>query len=306
MDNNMMMRQVFSVAMLIAWAPVALAFPPCPLAPLEMSPMGGSAGHSVQNISVDPWHKSTYLLVGQASVIAQIDDAPDGDIPASGACRADSINVVNNHTSAGIINLKPAHASPGGFGTIVLPEMPAVAFDGLQVPYTLGFKIDNAPLAMIEGWVDVLQMDFLYSDATTSAKPSSVYRLRKRQPTAGPAVLELIESRVDPNGKGSDDLALADRVVATIALQGSAGSTAIALRWTQHATMPTAYVSDRLRVDSILEILGPTGTTSISLPNEWVSTFSMGLLDYNIEKLNEVPIETAVHFTEMTLSTAVY
>lgn len=306
MDNNMMMRYVFSVAMLIAWAPVALAFPPCPLAPLEVSPMGGSAGHSVQNISIHPWHKSTYLLVGQASVIAQIDDAPEGHIPDSGACRADSVNVVTNHTSAGLINLKPVHASSGGFGTVILPEMPAVAFDGLQVPYTLAFKIDNAPLAMIGGWVDVVQVDFLYSGSTTAEKPSSVYRLRKRQPIAGPAILEVIESRVDPNGKMSDDLALADRIVATIALQGSTGSTALALRWAQHATMPAGYLSDRLRVDSILEIIGPTGTTSIVLPNEWVSTFSMGMLDYNIRKMDGSPLEIAVHFSDMTLSTAAY
>lgn len=300
------MRRVFSLAMLIAWAPAVLAFPPCPATPLEIWPLDGLQAPSTQNAAVHLWHKSTYVLGGNPAVIAQINRIGVGQIPGSGLCEGASLQVSTGHTSVGLINLQPTYAPSGGFGTVVLPEMPVVAFDGLQVPYTLAFKIDNAPLAMIEGWVDVLQMDFLYSDATTSAIPSSLYRLRKRQPTAGPAVLELIESRVDPNGKGSGDLALADRVVATIALQGSAGSTAVALRWTQHATMPTAYVSDRLRVDSVLQIIGPTGTTSIALPNEWVSTFSMGLLDYNIGKTENIAVETAVHFTEMTLSTAAY
>lgn len=300
------MRRVFSLAMLIAWAPAVLAFPPCPAIPLEIWPLDGFQAPSTQNAAVHLWHKSTYVLGGNPSVIAQINRIGVGQIPGSGLCRVDSLQVSTSHTSAGLINLQPTYASSGGFGTVVLPELPVVAFDGLHVPYTLAFKIDNAPLAMVGGWVDVLQLDFLYSDATTSAKPSSLYRLRKRQPTSGPAMLEVIESRVDPNDKTSDAPALADRVVATIALQGSAGSTAVALRWTQHATMPASYVSDRLRVDSVLQIIGPTGTTSIVLPNQWVSTFSMGLLDYNIGKADDIPVETAVHFSEMALSTAQY
>ncbi len=300
-----MMRHVFCLAILIAWAPVVLAFPPCPMAPLEVGPLNGPEAPGIQSASVDPWHKSKYVLAGHPSVIVQMNDASIGHIPNSGVCRADSVNVVNSHTSAGLIHLKPVHASLGGFGTVILPEMPAVAFDGLQVPYTLEFKIDNAPLAMIGGWIDVLQLDFLYSGSTTAEKPSSVYRLRKRQPTSGPAMLEVIESRADPKGRESDGLALADRIVATIALQGNGGSTAIALRWTQHAAMPTQYTG-RLRVDSILEIIGPTGSTSIALPDEWVSTFSMGLLDYNIGEKDNIPVETAVHFSEMTLSTAAY
>ena len=300
------MRRVFPLAMLIAWAPAVLAFPPCPAIPLEIWPLDGLQAPATQNAAAHLWHKSAYVFEGNPAVITQINRIGVGQIPGSGLCRVDSVQVSTGHTSAGLIHLQPTYAPSGGFGTVVLPELPVVAFDGLQVPYTLAFKIDNAPLAMIGGWIDVLQVDFLYSGSTTSENPSSVYRLRKRQPTAGPAILEVIESRVDPNGKVSNDVALADRVVATIALQGSAGSTAVALRWTQHATMPAAYVSDRLRVDSILEILGPTGTTSIALPNEWVNTFSMGLLDYNIGKIENISMETAVHFSEMTLSTAAY
>lgn len=301
-----MMRRVLSLAILIAWAPTVLAFPPCPAAPLEIWPLDGLQAPSTQNAAVHLWHKSTYVLGGDPSVIAQINRIGYGHVPGSGLCRVDSLQVFTSHISAGLINLQPKYASSGGFGTVVLPELPVVAFDGLQVPYTLAFKIDNAPLAMIGGWIDVLQMDFLYSDATTSAKPSSLYRLRKRQPASGSAILEVIESRVDPHDRRSDAPALADRVVATIALQGSAGSTAIALRWKQHATMPATYVSDRLRVDSILEIIGPRETTSIVLPNEWANTFSMGLLDYNIGKAGDIPVETAVHFSEMALSTAAY
>ena len=301
-----MMRRVFSLAMLIVWAPTVLAFPPCPAAPLEIGPLDGPQAQSTQNTPAHLWHKSTYVLGGNPAVIAQINRIGAGQIPGSGLCETDSVQVSTSHASAGLINLQPSYAPSGGFGTVVLPDMPAVAFDGLQVPYTLAFKIDNAPLAMIEGWVDVLQMDFLYSDATTSAKPSSLYRLRKRQPTSGPAVLEVIESRADSSDMRSNAPAIADRVVATITLQGSAGSTAVALRWTQHATLPAGYLSDRLRVDSILEIIGPTGTTSIVLPNEWASTFTMGLLDYNIEKKDDAPAETTVHFSKMTLSTAAY
>lgn len=302
-----MMKRIFFLAILIAWTPAVLAFPPCPATPLEIWPLNGSQAPGAQNTAVHLWHKSTYVFGGNQSVIAQIDRIGSGQIPGSGLCRVDRLEVSTSNTSAGLINLNPTYASSGGFGIVVLPELPVVAFDGLRVPYTLQFKIDNAPPAVIGGWIDVLQLDFLYSDSTTSAKPSSLYRLRKRQPGSGPAILEVIESRIDPDGKTSDATALVDRIVATIALQGNAGSTAIALRWTQHATITAAGGrTGRLRVDSVLEIIGPAKTTRIVLPNEWVSTFSMGLLDYNIEKPTGGPVETVVHFSEMALSTARY
>jgi hypothetical protein len=306
-----MFKRNLPLALLLAWAPAALAFPPCPLEPVELGPLDGPIAPA--SASATPlWFKAGYTLVGHPDMIRLISLVLQGPRqPGTGLCDG-TLPIPEGHTSTGLLQLSPAYAPKGGFGIVVLPWMPAVAGHGLRLQYTLSFQIADTSPAQRGDWLDVVQLDFNRSAQTgpLSAKSASaIYRVRKIQRNReGPATLEVIESRMSSNTNASNsgqDTALPDRVVAVIPLQSAHGATPIALRWTQAENGFLGAGSDIYRnIDSVFEVVGPSGTVlySVALPEQWANTFSMGLLDYNVPGDSARPGNAAVEFSEMLLS----
>lgn len=282
-----MIKRFLSPALLLAWAPAALAFPPCPGPELQLLPLGSPAA------ATELWFQAEYVMWGNGDIIDQMKNP---NTPRS-KCK-DRLPVPDANSSDGTIQLSPAYADLGGFGIIMLPELPFVATNHLNLQYTLGFTVDNALLAISGDWIDLTQLEFAH-DREQANPLSAVYRVRKIQRGKGPATLEVIESRADI-GPPYTKPPLSDRVVAEIPLEDEAGQTAIALRWTQFAQtpVPVASISGaaaptviQYDIDSTLEVLGPGKAAdgladnvlySTSLPRQWADRLSMGLLDYNI------------------------
>jgi hypothetical protein len=273
-----MIKRFFPLALLFAWAPTALAFPPCPIAPVDLDPLGQRSG------TVEAWFQASYELFGNPNVIGQLKNT---NSPRS-KCR-DRLPVPDTNASPGAILLTPSFAPLSGFGVISLPEMPAVAEDRLSLQYRLDFTVDNALLANTGDWIDVAQLEFAH-DRKQAGSVSAVYRVRKIQYGKGPARLEVIESRMGiapPNTEPH----LPDRIVAEIPLEVATGKTAIALRWTQFARVPLEAPAIQYNIDSVLEVLvrgkdaeKPADYVlyTASLPRQWADTLWMGLLDYNV------------------------
>ncbi len=278
-----MIKYFLPVALLSAWAPAALAFPPCPRAPIEQTPQT----QTVVMPDTPAWFQVSYFMDGAPYIV--------NDVKA-GKCRA-LMAVPASNASNGIIAMAPNLSPINGVGTVVLPEFPTRAADGLRLAYRLDFNIDNAPLLNSGDWMDVVELDFSQDRGlTASGWPlSGVYRVRKLQRRSGPVVL-VIESRTRANDDTSKPMT-ADRVVADIPLTGVGGNTAIALRWTQHAQHPCQHEPDASAVslydvDSTMEVLGQIKPSvngvklndvmySTALPRQWADALKMGLLDYN-------------------------
>jgi hypothetical protein len=283
-----MIKRFLPLALMLAWAPAAPAFPPCPERDVHLSPLGSPPD------ATELWFQAEYVMSGNQDVIGELKSADD---PKTGKCK-DRVPVPDANISDGTIELGPRYAPNAGFGIISLPELPTIAENHLRLEYRLDFTVENAALARTGDWIDFAQFEFAH-DRKQAGLVSAVYRVRKIQHGKGPATVEVIESRADI-GPPYTKPPLFDRVVAEIPLQGVDGKTAIALRWTQHAQTPIeAELADGLEapagieynVDSVLEVLGPSKGNlgpaedmlySTSLPRQWADTLSMGLLDYNI------------------------
>ncbi len=283
-----MIKYCLPSVLLCACAPTAFAFPPCPIAPVELQPIGFAT-----TANASPWYLSSYTLVGDPGIIAEVDASKlSGPDPHGGGDCKDRLPVQEGHASTGVMHLNPSFAPKSGFGLITLPEMPVVANDGMRIEYTLSFTVDNAPLANNNDWLDSLQLDFQRNGAIGmeyQQAVSAVYRLRKAQRSkTDMATIEVVESRTLLSLDNTS--AIMDRVVAAIPLNGrKSGATPITLRWRQHAkgayfSGTTAPGIHERRIDSVFSVIGPNGDVlySTTLPAQWASTLSMGLLDYNV------------------------
>lgn len=278
-----MIKRFLPLALMLAWAPATLAFPPCPGPDVSLSPLGSPPGGTAL------WLKAEYVMWGNPDIIEQLRIPYD---PKS-KCK-DRLPVPDANISDGSIELSLSYADLAGFGIISLPKLPDVAINHLHLEYRLDFKIANSTLANAGDWIDLAQLEFAH-DRKQAGKLSAVYRVRKIQRGKGPATIEVIESRADI-GPPYTKPPLVDHVVAEIPLVGDNDETAIALRWTQLAESPIQTGLESLTtmeyiVDSILEVLGPGRETagpadsvlySIPLPRQWADQLSMGLLDYNV------------------------
>lgn len=287
-----MIKRFLPSALILAWAPMALAFPPCPGPELQLLPLGSPAA------ATELWFQAEYVMWGNEDIIDQVKNPT---APRS-KCK-DRLPVPDANNSDGTIQLSPAYADLGGFGIISLPELPFVANNHLHLQYTLHFTVDNALLANTGDWIDLAQLEFAH-DREQANPLSAVYRVRKIQRGKGPATLEVIESRADI-GPPYTKPPLSDRVVAQIPLAGEEDQTTIALRWTQFAQTPIAAESIgrfedgpvigppviQYNIDSVFEVLGSIMVDdsstdkvlySIPLPRQWADRLSMGLLDYNV------------------------
>jgi hypothetical protein len=278
-----MIKRFLPLVLMFAWIPAAMAFPPCPRAPIQQTPQTQVAATS----GMPAWFQVSYFMDGAPYIVNEL---------RAGKCR-DRIPVPASNASNGIIAMTPNLSPINGVGTVVLPEFPTSAANGLHLPYRLDFTIDNAPLLNSGDWMDVAELNFARDRGlTASGWPlSSVYRVRKVQRGSGP-IVQVIESRAHIEDDTGESVTT-DSVVAEIPLTGAGGNTAIALRWTQHAQQPVVSEPDASAapfyyVDSTMEVLGQIRQAmvgvkpndvmySTALPRQWCDALKMGLLDYN-------------------------
>lgn len=292
----------FFALLSFACIPQALAFPPCPKAPLTLIPVeseGQAAAPANNDNRLPPgaWYVARYAMVGDLSLIESnatesIEDPSTGKCGDRGAVPIPVANV-----SPGTIGMTPGYAPISAFSAIALPDWTASAFSHGTVSYAFEFAIDNASLPT-GVWIDLLQFE-LRSDGSDQGlgKPphtTAVYRLRKLSTARFPSALVLIESRADESDKPSND-----RIVALLPLQDPSGATPMRLRWSQskHIGAPT-------RIDTWLEWTRADNTPlyEAKLQNQWADLLLMGLLDYNT---GEPPLGAPlprVQFSKMELS----
>jgi hypothetical protein len=278
-----MMKRFLPLVLMLAWAPAALAYPPCKPSnspsPLVIWDLSGSPP------DIDPWFQTGYALYGDSTVV---------NVLRAGKCK-DRMPVQASNVSNSMMGLNPGLSPVHGFGALALPELPMIASGDLNLRYRLDLNIDNAPLLNVGDWVDVAQLDFAYDRGLTSAgwPVSRVYRVRKIHRDMV-SYVQVIEVR-SALGSGSTEKPIPIvAVVAEIPLTGADGKTAIALRWTQSVQTPGDGIQEDLRlndVDSTIEVLwlgqesvGPANAVlySATLPRQWADSLLTGLLDYNI------------------------
>ncbi|MFZ5636337.1 MAG: hypothetical protein ACOY82_07075 [Pseudomonadota bacterium] len=220
--------------LLSSWAPIALAFPPCPQQPLEVDPVEGP----VSEIA-DPRYQTWYAFAGDQTVLALINPQPPGDhgLPGTGNCRtSDLIPLPGLNVSSPTVGLSPPTAPLSAFGTLALPDFRGFA-PGTGMTYRLDFAIGDAALDAPGDWVDTIELAF-YWDAwpNGSGLPSARYRVRIEKTASGASVARIIEARALWNTVG-DTAPTSETVVATLPL-GSAETTPMALRWHQVVLLP--------------------------------------------------------------------
>lgn len=297
-----------ALALALAWAPNAYAFPPCPREPIVLTSLDES-GEVPTN--VPHWYKGQYGLVGNPLVIGGLarwtaeDEALDSSpSPKNGKCH-DRLPIPGDNVGSGSISLTPTYPDGAGFGIVALPDLRYNTASGLRLRYTLGFSVDNLRLVEAGEWLDIAQVEFRWNEIDDQKDPaaiSTMYRVRKTQLEKDRLAIEVIEVRTPYIATGSRPPVF-ERVVATIPVAEDTSATPIALRWSQVATTPKdggdvlsgndiiigPPIITKNDVSSHLEVIGPDNRVlyGIPLPGQWANSLSMGLLNYNIGKASD-------------------
>jgi hypothetical protein len=325
-----MSKRILSLALIAAWSPAALAFPPCPLEPVDLGPLNpgpldlGDIGESgATSAATAPWFRGVYALVGDPAIVHAIQ--PFNHRPTTGKCRdRDVLPVPENHSDTGSFGLSPSYAPRSGFGIVALPDMRKVE-QNITVIYTLEFKVDNDPLASIGDWFDVAELRFQWQAGThkSGKEVSAVYRVRKRHGSNGTSMIEIIEARTSPMWIGPQPPDGTQRMVAAFPMEDGKPSTRVLLRWGQVRSfaqgaefgLPPSEgasgletdTSDPLSaVDAWLEVVDPQDRTvdNIALPGQWASELAMGLLNYNIANSDAYALRAGFVLDGMRISAA--
>lgn len=329
-----MLKRLLPLALLAAWAPAALAFPPCPHEPLDLVPLDGTgsgeaAGEGSTGASSLPWFKGWYAFVGDPTIIdgiKPITRSVEGS--DTGKCRdRDSLPVLDAHLGNSNVELAPTYAPRSGFGLIGLPDLRTVEVE-TNLRYTLDFTIDNALLPEDDEWFDVAELRFQWQESTTDKGPhatSARYRVRKHQTEKESLAIEVIEVRAAYWGGPVARPPIFQRVVARMPIDDGKAGTRLTLRWNQSArpsengiipqppesgtgTEPQGLQMETVsgqaaQVGSWLEILDASNVVvaRIDLPQQWASELSMGLLDYHVSDAADYVGRSGITLEGMTL-----
>jgi hypothetical protein len=297
-----MSKRILSLVLLALWSPAALAFPPCPLEPVDLDPFGPESVEDNASMTA-PWFQGYYALVGDPAIVATI--APSHREPKSGKCRdRDALPVPADHSDPGDVGLSPRYAPRSGFGIVALPDLNTLKRD-LKLVYTLEFRVDNSPLTALGDWFDVAELRFQWQAETTKPghEVSAVYRVRKRQGKGGLSMIEIIEARPGQYSIGLLPPAPVQRTVAAFPMEAGKPNTRVLLRWGQVRSFAgepefglpppegaSGYMADTTdpssSVDAWLDVIDPQDRVvdSIALPGQWANELAMGLLNYNTDK----------------------
>lgn len=320
-----MLARLLPIAVLSLWAPVAFAFPPCPQSPVDIDPLDGATFNNPDlGAGTEPRHQVWYAYVGNSEVYSVLGEPPvdNSTLPGTGNCRSgDMVPLPGLNVASPQVGLSSSQSPQAGYGVLFLPDLRSEPV-GSSITYRLSLDVDNTPLAAAGDWVDVMQFSFRWDEWPNGSNlPSTLYRLRVRQPATGVPVLQVIETRATWNT--SDDTApTSEAVVATIPLDNGV-ATPISLRWFQinrgnnggyEFAMPidpeeektkaidpgsrdvvetgiattsetgatTQYVND-LFFDARFEVIGSDDTLlyGVDLPGQWANEIWMGLLNHH-------------------------
>jgi len=285
------------LALCLGAAPSAWAFPPCPVAPLELMPLADmDAGNGARPKD----YIGYYTLVGDAGALEQV-ASTEPSSPSTGKC-GDRIPVPQRNVADGEIGLAPVYAPKAAFGAVLLPDVrPATPSDldqdYVDVTFAYQVAIDTRPLPTTDDWFDIAQLEFRDSTGEDGfAIPpvnTSVFRLRKHQAQKGQAaVVELIWVGTSP----STGL-VTQRTIATVPITDKTMSMPLTLAW----RMTTGTHG----LDSTVSLYSATGRrlTQATLPGQFAYTLSSGLLNYNaVAPESYVTSDVAVDLSETTLS----
>ncbi|MFZ5636336.1 MAG: hypothetical protein ACOY82_07070 [Pseudomonadota bacterium] len=329
------MKRVLPLLLLAAWAPAALAFPPCPIEPVDLVPIDGGGGEATTT-AASVWYRGHYALVGDPRIIDQIKpelrSTDNGDLPKSGKCRdRDALPVLDGYSGDATVDLSPRYAPASGFGIVGLPDL-RIGDGNTVMSYTLSFDIVNNRLEEHGDWFDVAQLQFQWTAGLTekgNGIVSAIYRVRVHQADKESAIVDVIEAR-SLHAPVDDTIrpVTVQRVVASIQVASTDPSTPIVLRWEQAKKpsyfeggvgLPTAPtestestatvgfdggpVTPTTDVDSSLEILDGSLKVlgRIDLPGQWASELSMGLLNYHVVSATGYAARDAIVLERMEL-----
>jgi hypothetical protein len=312
-EHRMQKTALLVLALSAGWAPAAFAFPPCPQFPVDLTPIDGPT--RVEQ-GTPPWFSAVFALQGHPSILDQI--APPGslggDIIHSGKCRkTDRMPVLSDHAGRDAIDAIPVLAPDGGFGTVGLPDL-RLSDPGMALVYTLSFSVDGAPLADIEDWFDLAELELRRADVIDGGSldgNATLYRVRKGMRADGTAQLAVLESRRLQYIPPGEVVASRPGSPVVVTLPMGPGQTGLSLRWYQrtrpllpmyslppvvpgpprdelHAAAMTdgaernAWVLSST-VDTVVELADAKGHVLYrrTLVDQWAASLSMGLINYN-------------------------
>lgn len=304
---------LLALALSAGWAPAALAFPPCPQFPVDLTPIGGPDRMGYQ---APPWFSAAFALQGHPAILDQIapERSPGSNAFQSGKCRrTDRLPVLSDHAGRDASDAIPTLAPDGGFGTIGLPDL-RLSDPGMALVYTLSFSVDAAPLAAAADWFDLAELELRRADVVDDGSldaNATLYRLRKRMRADGTAQLALLESERLPHIRppASATSRPVSPVVATLPM--GPGETGLSLRWYQrtrpllpayslppeipgpprdelHATAMTDGAGRNAwllpsTIDTVVELADANGQVLYrrTFDDQWAASLSMGLINYN-------------------------
>jgi hypothetical protein len=288
------------LALLLAWSPAAFAFPPCPIQPVTIRPVGQTVASSS---TTDPWFDVTYGIVDSLP--------PSIQTPAGGKCGSRAI-AAESHTYAYDLPAIPDYADKTYFGVLALPDMPELvaAENDLRVQYRFDVVIDANPLVSGGDWLDLAQLELLQSEHTsvTAKKSATYYRLRKHETGRGSRWIDVIEMRNISENVGTD-LLPGGTVVARLYQEAAQPfGTKLSLRWTQTAKPPAASskpLDARQSIDTVFEVLSGSDDKviySTTLQGQWVNSLSIGSVNYNVQNALPYAGASAIELDRMYLS----
>lgn len=281
-----------ALALTLACAATAQAFPPCPGGLAVIVPLDNFAAA----IGAASWTVATYSDTGAFEPeIYQSTECPHFvDRPTDGNCTIDSFRLTQlpERRSTGILGATPQYSPSGKVGVIGLPDVRDNDAKSRRLKYSLSFGINATPLRSRGDWVDLTQFEF---QPSTSTETAVVYRLRKISPAQGESVLQLIASDAQTQTRTSPQ----DVLLATIPLKyggplDEPSISAVSFQWVPHVRVvyaaPPGTPSDipalpvaTYIVDTDFELLvDGIARYNVHLTDRMPNIASMGVLDYNI------------------------
>lgn len=295
------LTHTLTLALTLACAPTAIAFPPCPkdsaqLSALDQSGAGGS------NPS---WASAMY---GDAGSIAPIPvllpcepnfPALSAGYPRTGQCDVDALllDTLPLQRSDGSVAGMPRYSKSGWIGYIALPELRTPDIDDNGFRYSFAIAVNSTGLAHPGDWVDVAELGFL---AGAGTERSTTYRLRKHHSIKEGQVLQVIAmTPASMSGARTGSSA----VVATVPLDNGLAYRNVVLSWTasgrSHPDTTTGTVSPLSKMSSLHPVDTRLTIAIDDVPvhaglhaDQMPDSLSMGVLDYNLPYALGTPPKT--------------
>lgn len=290
---------VLAIALTLACAPMATAFPPCPLDDTLLVPLGQSSS----GLGASSWQQATYSHAGSiAPVRVKVPCQPNfpevlGGLPRTGQCDEDVLMLddLPRTPSSGGSAQGPEYSKDGWVGFLGLPELRLPTSLESVYEYTFTLAVNTSRMAHPGDWVDIAEMTFARNEEDA---PTTTYRLRKILSDSGSSELHLIAySHAQASGVHAHD------IVAIVPMDKNKDYQNIAMRWTTTSHTrhppplggkpvvlpPSEYVIDT----HFVVTAGANVIHQNVLEDQMPDDLSMGVLAYNLPLATDSTSTTA-------------